>query len=356
MSHGVAGLLGAIPVLCMGLFAPPAALLAGRLGARNAVALCVTVIAVFGLGRAIVPGAVGIIVLTFGVGAGMGLAGALLPVAVKERFRDHPAFATGVYATAIQLGSALSAAIAVPIAQQTIGWRGSLIVFSVFTAGLVVAWLVLMDTGANRNPATQTPPRLPWKSRTGWILVAVFALLSIAYYGLNAWLPASYVERGWAPGSAGGLLAVLNAAALPASLAVPFAADRVGSRRRYLATAAAALTAAAFGIVMLPDAAWLWVVAIGASVGTLFPLILTLPLDVADRPSDVGAVAGLMLGVGYSVAATSPVGLGLVRDVSGSFSTSMWLIVASGALLFASTLLVSPDRLRRGIGRPGAPA
>ena len=65
-------------------------------------------------------------------------------------------------------------------------------------------------------------------------------------------------------------------------------------------------------------------------------------------------MAGLMLGAGYSLSAVSPVGLGLVRDATGSFSASLWLVVASGALLFLLTLLVSPDRLRSGISRQAA--
>ena len=99
VSHAVAGLLGTIPVLCMGLFAPPAPHLARLLGTRRAIALCLAGIASFGLARALVPSAAGVILLTFGVGVGMGLAGALFPVAVKERFEDRPAFATGVYAS-----------------------------------------------------------------------------------------------------------------------------------------------------------------------------------------------------------------------------------------------------------------
>ena len=60
------------------------------------------------------------------------LAGALLPVAVKERFPHRPAFATGVYATAINLGSAIASALAVPVALATGGWRGTLAVFAGF--------------------------------------------------------------------------------------------------------------------------------------------------------------------------------------------------------------------------------
>jgi MFS transporter, CP family, cyanate transporter len=350
VSYAVAGLLGAIPVLCMGVFAPPAALLAGRFGARNAIALCITLIAAFGLGRALVPEAWGVILLTFGVGAGIGLAGALLPVAVKERFPDRPAFATGVYATAIQLGSAISAAIAVPVAHATIGWRGSLIAFSAFTAVLIVAWLAFTRGPAARQGGTLTMPVPAWRSSTAWLLAAVFSLLSIAYYGLNSWLPAAYIEGGWSEQAAGGLVAVINAAALPASLILPFAADRIGSRRAYLTLAAVGLTGGVVGAQLAPDLGWVWAVAIGASVGTLFPLILTLPLDVADNPRDVGAVAGLMLGAGYSFSAISPVGLGIVRDLTGSFALSLWLLAATGVVLFLATLLVSGERLGRGVG------
>ena len=58
VTHAVAGLLGTIPVLCMGLFAPPAPYLSGRdrlpAGDRRGVAL----IGVFGVARALAPGAV----------------------------------------------------------------------------------------------------------------------------------------------------------------------------------------------------------------------------------------------------------------------------------------------------------
>jgi CP family cyanate transporter-like MFS transporter len=56
MTHAVAGLLGTIPVLCMGLFAPPAAFLSQRLGSRHALAAALALIGVFGITRAVMPG------------------------------------------------------------------------------------------------------------------------------------------------------------------------------------------------------------------------------------------------------------------------------------------------------------
>ena len=58
------------------------------------------------------------------------MAGALLPIAVKARFADRPAFGTGVYTTGLSVGAALASALAVPLADAFGGWRGALAAFS----------------------------------------------------------------------------------------------------------------------------------------------------------------------------------------------------------------------------------
>lgn len=347
VSHAVAGLLGTIPVLCMGLFAPPAPYLSSRLGSRYAIAACLAAIAAFGVARALVPSAAAVILLTVPVGVGIGFAGALLPVAVKERFPHRPAFATGIYATGINLGSAISASVAVPIAGAAGGWRTSLLTFSVFAAGLVVLWLVLTRGERTTQVTGFRPPRPPLRSRIAWMLAAVFCLMAVVFYGLTAWLPDVYVERGWSEGSAGGLIAVLNIASLPTTLLVPWLADRYGSRRLYLVSASGLMTVALVGIVLVPEGAWAWAALTGIGIGAQFPLILTLPLDVADRPDQVGAVAGLMLGAGYALSAVAPFALGAIRDAAGDYTSVLWVIVAASAATVALVATLSPARLHR---------
>ena len=345
VSHSVAGLLGTIPVLCMGLFAPPAPHLLRALGTRRAIALALAGIAGFGVARAVAPWTPAVIALTFGVGAGMGLAGALLPIAVKERFADRPGSATGAYATGINLGSALSAALAIPLANALWGWRASLLVFSLATALLLVPWLSLSGGRGHVRPEVR-PPRLPVHSRVAWALVAIFALMATVFYGLNSWLPDAYVEHGWSEGSAGGLIALLNGVSVPAAVVVPWLSDRLGSRRAYLSAASGLLTISLLGAILVRDGGWFWAAGMGIALGTQFPLVMTLPLDAAHRPAEVGAVAALMLGAGYSLGALSPLVLGAFRDLTGSFGTSLWLIVGAASLLWAAVLPLSHERLR----------
>ena len=151
-THAVAGLLATIPVLCMGLFAPPAAHLSSRVGTRTAITLSVLLIGVFGVARAVAPSAALVVLFTWPVGIGMGVAGAVVPVAVKEHFAARPAGPTGFYTTGIQTGSALSAAVAVPLAEWYGGWRASLAVFSLVTLGLAVSGSCSRATPAREPP------------------------------------------------------------------------------------------------------------------------------------------------------------------------------------------------------------
>jgi CP family cyanate transporter-like MFS transporter len=345
VSHTVAGLLGTIPLLCMGIFAPPASYLSRRLGLRRAIGAALALIGVFGVARAIVPGAIGVVLLTIPVGMGMGLGGALLPVAVKARFSDRPGFATGAYTSGIVIGAAVSAAVAVPLAHAAGGWRTPLLVISAISAALAALWLWLTRSEPSHVRSDIRPLRLPLRSLLAWRLVVAFLFMSFTFYGLNAWLPDVYVERGWSQSAAGGLLAVLNTVSIFVGFAVAWAGDHLGTRRMWLTGAAVLELVALLGLVLVPGPGWLWAAMLGVAVGPLFPLTMTLPLDAAEHPAEVAALAGMMLGLGYTLSAAGPLVLGAIRDLSGGFGAVLWVLVAAGALLVLVDASFSPARL-----------
>lgn len=350
VSHSVAGLLSTVVVLCMGVFAPVAFLIARRAGTRWTIAGALALIAVFGLGRAIAKPPAAVILLTLPVGIGIAVAGSLMPLVVRESWPERPVLATSAYTTGIGLGAAVAAAAAVPLSHALGTWRDSLAAFSVFTAAMVVAWIALTPGYGTRTvgPAGSGGlPRLPLRMGVAWLLVALFALVSITYYGVNAWLPSSFTERGWSHASAGALLTVVNAVTVPVGVFLAFRGDVFGSRRFWLGAGAISQLAGLLGVILAPAAGWAWAVLIGGGIGLLFPSLMLMPLDVADRPADVGAMAALMLGAGYTLASTGPALLGLVRDAAGSFTLAIWLMVAVTALVLGIVLLISNERLRR---------
>jgi CP family cyanate transporter-like MFS transporter len=351
MSHGVAGLLSTIPVLCMGFLAPLGPVLSGSIGPRLGAALCVLLIAAFGVFRAFLPDTATVLVATVGVGVGMAVIGPILPSIVRQHLPNQPAAGTGAYVAGLVLGATATAAAAVPIAAATGGWRGSFAIISATALGSLVAWLVLMpkDTGHTRTAPQR--PDLPWRRPSAWLLGVIFGSQSILFYGGITWLASIYTERGWGEVEAGGLVALFTGIGIVPTLAVPLIADRLGTRRTQLAGAALLSFAGALIVALTPGeptGSLLTagaVVLLGLGIGAYFPLALTLPVDVAADPADAASISALMLLVGYLLAATSPVVLGFVRDTFGDFTVVTWILVGVALAQLPLALSLHPRRL-----------
>jgi CP family cyanate transporter-like MFS transporter len=356
MSHGVAGLLSTIPVLCMGLLAPFGPVLAASLGPKRGVALCVALVSGFGIARAVLPDAVTVLLATVGIGAGMALVGPILPMIVRARLPNHPAAGTGSYVVGFVIGGTITAAAAVPLADALGGWRGSFGVISAAGLASLAAWLLLAPHDAGHAIAPPSRPKLPWRRPAAWFLGLIFGSQSILFYGCITWLGGVFRERGWSESQAGGLIALLTGIGLVSTLAVPAFADRIGSRRSQLALAAGLSLAGALVIALTPGATpgspitYGATILLGLGIGAYFPLALTLPVDVASDAAEAASISAMMLLIGYLLAATSPVVLGFIRDATGNFESVAWILVVISTGMVPLALALNPARLRRAGG------
>jgi CP family cyanate transporter-like MFS transporter len=339
-THAIAGLLGTIPVLCMGVFAPLAAYLAARVGTRRAMTVALSLIGVVGIARALSPNAWTLVLLTIPVGIGMGIGNAISPIAVRARLPHRPALGTGAYTTGIQVGAASAALSAVPIAGYLGGWRGALAAFSAVTCVVAVAWFVLTR---DDPPHARFSGRLqlPFRSPTAWLLILTFGLMGSVYYGLNAWLADAYSERGWSDSSTGVLVAMMNISAIPCSFFVPWLSERYGGRIRWLLIMSFVFLIGAVGLVEVPAGAYGWSLVAGTAQGGMFALTMTLPLDLEHDRVRLGGLVAMMLGGGYTLAALAPFELGAVRDHTGSFTDVLRCVVGFNVLLIIVVVLVT---------------
>jgi len=76
--------------------------------------------------------------------------------------------------------------------------------------------------------------------------------------------------------------------------------------------------------------------------GGSFTLSMTLPLDNTRHPEETGAWNAFVLLVSYTVAAAGPLAVGQLRDTSGGFGSSLWLLVAVSAVMLAATPFLQP--------------
>jgi CP family cyanate transporter-like MFS transporter len=360
MSHGVAGLLSTIPVLCMGLLAPLGPVLGASIGPKLGVTICAALVGVFGVARALLPDTVTVLLATVGVGIGMALVGPILPMVVRARMPNHPAAGTGSYVVGFVVGGTLTAAAAVPLADATGGWRGSFAIVSSAAFLSMAAWLLLAPRDEGHVRIAPSRPKLPWRKPSAWLLGAIFGSQSILFYGCITWIASIYQERGWPAAEAGALVALLTGICIISTLAMPLLADRIGTRRSQLTLAALLSLVGAAIIAATPAEPPGSLVVLGAmallglGIGAYFPLALTLPVDVASDAADAASISAFMLLVGYLLASVAPVVLGLVRDATGNFEAVVWMLVAISAVMLPLALALNPARLRRAGGQHAA--
>ena len=202
LSAAQAGLLTTLPVLCLGLFAPLAPVLARRFGAERVVLGILLTLA----GGIILRSSFGEIGLFAGsvlAGASIGVIGVLLPGIVKRDFPKQAGTMTGVYTMALCLGAAMAAGATVPLSEHfDKSWALGL-GFWVIPA-LVAAIFWLPQVG-QKHGAHHVAYRVRGLLRDplAWQVTLYMGLQSSLAYIVFGWLPSILIGRGLTPTQAG---------------------------------------------------------------------------------------------------------------------------------------------------------
>jgi CP family cyanate transporter-like MFS transporter len=341
-----AGLLTALPVVCMGVFAPVGAALGRRVGPEPAVSWALVLVAlgtlVRGLGESVVPLYGGTLV----AGIGIAMGGALLPGVVKAWFPARAGAVTGLYTAGLVSGAMVASAATVPLSHALGGdWPEAIAAWGLLAAAALVAWVPV----TRRLPAAAEPPApgragLPWGSGVAWRITLYMGSQSLLYYAALTWLSPLYLDAGWSASRAGLLLGLFSLTQVFSALAVPSLVDRTGDHRPWIALCVGTATAMLAAIGLVPTAApWLWAALLGLGVGGMFALALTLLVRQASTPAAAARLSGMALLVGYLLAATGPVLAGAVYDAVGSYRAPFLLLAGIGCATLALGVSVRPS-------------
>ncbi|CAM5710587.1 hypothetical protein SHIRM173S_12929 [Streptomyces hirsutus] len=117
MSGTVAGLLTSLPSLCFAVFGVTAPRLARRFGPGAVVCAGMTAIGAGLLIRPFTGSTAGFLAASALALMGIAVSNVLMPVIVKQWFPDRVGSMTGLYSMALALGTALAAAVTVPVTE-----------------------------------------------------------------------------------------------------------------------------------------------------------------------------------------------------------------------------------------------
>jgi CP family cyanate transporter-like MFS transporter len=343
-----AGLLTALPVVCMGLFAPVGAALARRIGREAAISCALALVGCGTLVRGLDASAVPLYGGTLVAGIGIAMGGALLPGVVKAWFLSRAGAVTGLYTAGLVAGAMLASAATVPLMDALgIGWPAAIAAWGLLAVAALVAWVPV--TRRLRAAADPVPGRLrlPWGSGVAWRVTLYMGSQSLLYYAALTWLSPLYVAAGWSASRAGLLLGLFSLTQIFSALAIPALADRTGDHRPWLGLCVGTVTAMLATLGLAPTAApWLWAALLGLGVGGMFALALTLLVKLASTPAAAARLSGMALLVGYLLAATGPVLAGALYDAVGTYRVPFLALAGIGAATLAVGVSIRPtDRV-----------
>ncbi|MEM5372145.1 cyanate transporter [Paraburkholderia azotifigens] len=358
LSFSGTSLLTSLPVVAMGFGAFGAGLLTRVVGETRGVALGLLAIAAACGAR--LAASSGMAMLLTALVAGIGVAGiqALLPGVMKQRFHARVPLAMGLFSASIMGGGGLGASLSPYVAKAFDSWHAGLAMWAVPAALACVCWLALQRAASSSRDTAHAGVHVPhaqhvaiWRKRRAWALGVHFGLVNGGYTTLVAWLPAYYQQRGASVAHSGSLLAAMTVFQAASALLLPLAAASFRDRRPWLVAGLSAQFIGIVGLLASPDAAPLaWVAIAGAGLGGTFSLTLVTSLDHADDHRIAGRLVAFVQGVGFIIAAISPVVAGRLRDLTGSFTAAWIMLAVCIAAMIALTFAFSPRSYAHWLG------
>ncbi|MFP8781523.1 MFS transporter [Planococcus plakortidis] len=333
LTNGQVSLLTAVPVLCMGVFAPFAIVFNRRYGLKRSIGFLLAVIGVFTLGRGFWPSYFNLLLSSFFIGIAIAIIGPMLSAMIKRDFPARTVSLIGIYSFGMGLGATLAAGLT-SIVYAAAGWPAGLAIWSVLAIAALIVWL-RMPEAKSKGQAQAMPDdplpitESPWKNVKAWYMLLFFGFQSAFFFSMLTWLAPIAIDKGLSVLSAGAVVTVMTAVQIVCNISIPLLFSRYPNRFLWVLVVLGFGTG---GILLLMFAgAWsVWpaAVLIGVALGGLFPIALLLPLDATNSADEANSWAAMTQSGGYLISAFMPFIIGVVYDQTGNHDITLWMFLA----------------------------
>ena len=356
ISTATVSVLAATPVLCFGVVSGFAAALARRIGEERMLFAAIVALTVGLAVRAAAPG-VALFPGTILAGAAIAVMNVLLSSLIKRRWPARAGFLIGLYITALSAGAIVGSVVSVPLWQATGG--SVLITLGWLAAPAALAALLWLPQLRQASSPAATPPADPaapaapasaavavYRHALAWQVMFFMGLQSLIYYATLSWLPTILRDRGESAAGAGDLLALMGVGNLAVSLIVPVAAQRMRAQHALVIPTVLAVAAGLAGLVYAPlGGAVAWALILGAGQNAALALAIFFTAARSPHPAAAASLSAFAQSAGYLLAAAGPIGMGLLRSETGSWTAPVTVLLALTAILLVAGLLAARPRM-----------
>lgn len=345
--------LGLIPPLIMGLFAPLAVVARRRLGEERTLFAASVLLLVGALVR--MAGMPGLIGGTVVVSVATAVVNVLVPVFVRKRFAPaRTGVMMGVYAMSMGAGSAVITALMVPV------WRAAgeswppAIGLAVIPAALALVGIAPQLRHASRPDAHAAaaghePPRV-LRSWTAWSLTVFFGIQTLLFYATLAWLPSILVDAGVSESTAGNMQALFIVGVATGGLVAPILAGRAVDQRPHIVAIVSICAVGFGGLLLVPTAApAAWALVLGCGLGAGQAVAGVLYAHRGHTPDHVAALSTVAQTGGYLIAATGPLLAAWLQARTGSWTVPLAAFLALLAVNVVASMRAGHDGPGRGV-------
>lgn len=331
MTSVVVSLLTALPVFCMGVFAPLAGKLSERWGIELTIGVSVLLIGVSTALRLVATFPLLLLLTAILSGIGIAITGPLISGYIKKEFPKYSSTMIGVYSAGMGIGASLSAGLVVPAMHAFHqSWNAALAIWSVFALVGFIVWIPIIKKSKQTQEAIEKSvsqkSRLPWRNRYVWLLMVMFGLQSGVYYSLATWLAPKVQDIGYSDAYAATTVTIFSVMQMICSFIIPILINNSVKRKPWILLCA---LSSFIGILLLIGgiSPILCATLMGIGAGGLFPLAMILPLDATATPKEASEWTAIIQFGGYIISGIIPMLVGVIKDITNTFDVALFALL-----------------------------
>jgi len=324
-----AGLVAALPVLCFGIFSGLVPRLGRRFGLEEVLLAAMLALAA-GILLRLLPATPFLFLGSAVLGIAIAFSNVLLPGVTKRSFPVDGRRVSSMYVAVLGVSATAASALAIPLSETWLGWRGALAVWAIPALIAAVAWALLVRRRPVSRPA---PPKVAGlrallRSRLAVAVMLFMAAQAFAFWVVITWLTEILISTGIERVDAGLIFAASLGLGVVPVIALSVFGDRVRDDRvPVVAAGAAAFTGLLALLVFGSGGAIVWAILIGMGQGAGFALGLTFFVSRAASHEMAAELSGTGQSVAYLIAAAGPVMAGLLHDATSSWDPVIALVM-----------------------------
>ncbi|MDR9469287.1 MFS transporter [Marinospirillum sp.] len=332
LSQTLLGSLTTLPILMLSLGALLGSLAILRLGARNSLALALTLVALTSAIRGMTDSLALLLILTSLMGLSIAIMQPSLPALLPRWLDDRKlALGTAVYMNGMLMGEFLGAGVTLPLLMPLMegSWRATLIAWSLPALLIVLAtFLPRQREDTSSHDTLEETGWIPnWKDPFLWRIGLLLASSASLFFGTNAYLGSLLEERA----ELNKLEAAFfwfNVAQVAASLLMLVMINHWVARRAPLVVSTGLSLVGMLGLLL--TSGWLSIAFaffLSFWAGVLLILLVALPPQLLSG-KQAGRLAAGAFTLAYSLSFFVPLLGGSLADWTGQPSHALWLLFA----------------------------